>query len=97
MKPIIFKGYDVALNAPINWKPSRDGSCSTLCVKCAEYGGHHTMLSYWKPDADELRALNEGFSVCLGVVAYAHPPVFMMVRRVEEHAMPEILIQKQSE
>ena len=94
MKPVIFKGYDVALNAPKDWKPSRDGSCSALCIRRTEYGGHPAMLSYWKPDADELRALNEGYSVCLGIVGQGHPPVFMMVQRVEEHEIPDNLIPK---
>jgi len=91
MKPVIFKGYDLALNAPKDWKPSRDGECSTLCVRFSEYGGLPSQLSYWKPDAAELKALNEGYSVCLGVVGLTHPPVFMMVQKVEEHELPDFL------
>lgn len=94
MKPVIFKGYDRALNAPKDWKPSRDGECCALPIKIGEYGGHQAMLSFWKPDADELRALNEGYSVCLGVVGHSHPPVFMMVQKVEEHEIPDNLIPK---
>lgn len=97
MKPIIFKGYDVALNAPKDWLPSRDGECSALPVKIAEYSGHPALLSYWKPNASELRALNEGQSVCLGIVGRSHPPVFLMVDKVEGHAIPDGLIPKGSE
>lgn len=92
MKPVIFKGFDRALNAPKDWKPSRDGECSALPIKVSEYSGHMAMLSYWKPDADELKALNEGYSVCLGVVGGVHPPVFLMVQRVEEYEIPASLL-----
>ena len=94
MRPVIFKGYEIALNAPRDWKPSRDGECSALPIRFSEYGGHRCMLSYWKPTPEELKALNEGYSLCLGVVGAVHPPVFMMVQRVEEHEIPDNLIPK---
>lgn len=96
MKPVIFKGYDGALNAPKDWRPSRDGECAALPVKISEYNGQQALLSYWKPSVEELQALNEGSSVCLGVVGYSHPPVFLMVQRVEEHEIPDSLIPKEA-
>ena len=94
MKPVIFKGYDLALNAPKGWTPSRDGECAALCVKVSEYASHPLLLSHWKPGAEELRALNEGAAVMLGVVGRQHPPVLMGVQKVEEHEIPDTLIPK---
>lgn len=94
MKPVIFKGYDIALNAPRGWKPSRDGSCSALPVRITTDGTHRLVQSYWKPDAAELKALNEGYSVCLSIVGHAHPPVQLFVQKVEEHEIPDNLIPK---
>jgi hypothetical protein len=92
LKPVIFKGYDVALNAPRDWKPSRDGSCSALPVRFTSDGTHAMIQSFWKPDAAELKALNEGYSVCLSIVGHSHPPVMMHVQKVEEHEIPDNLI-----
>ncbi len=92
MKPVIFKGFDLALNAPKGWKPSRDGSCSALPVRITSDGTHPMIQSYWKPDDEELKALNDGFSVCLSVVGTSHPPVMLFVQKVEEEPIPETLI-----
>jgi hypothetical protein len=92
MKPVIFKGFDVALNAPKGWKPTRDGSCAALPVRVTNNGQHDLLQSYWKPDAEELRALNEGHSVCLSVVGLSHPPVWLSVQKIEEHQIPDTLI-----
>lgn len=91
MKVVIFKGYDIALNAPRDWKPSRDGACAALPVRVTSDGRHDLLQSYWKPDAAELKALNEGYSICLSVVGRVHPPVMMHVQKVEEHELPASL------
>lgn len=94
MKPLIFKGYTQALNAPRDWTPSRDGMCSALPVRVTHDGRHQLIQSYWKPDAAELKALNEGYAICLNVIGYTHPPVEMLVQKVEEHEIPDNLIPK---
>jgi hypothetical protein len=47
-----------------------------------------------RPDAAELKALSEGYSVCLSIVGDAHPPVMLFVQKVEEHEIPDNLIPK---
>jgi hypothetical protein len=57
----------------------QDGSCSALPVAYQETEYGTFALSFWKPDAAELAALNAGGAVVLGVRAIGrqHPVVFM--------------------
>lgn len=54
--------------------------CSALAITRVEYaGGVQGILSWWKPTGEELKLLNEGKSVRLGVLGVTHPPVYVGV------------------
>lgn len=46
--------------------------------------GLPTMVSAWKPTADELEMLKEGGSVHLHIIGTVHPPVMLTVNSVPE-------------
>lgn len=39
-------------------------------------------VSQWKPTAKQLKELNEGASIFLGIVCHAHPPIMLTVADV---------------
>jgi hypothetical protein len=51
-------------------------------------------LALYASLSPELKALSEGYSVCLSIVGDAHPPVMLFVQKVEEHEIPDNLIPK---
>lgn len=53
--------------------------CSALPVTRTHFGDLPAVLSYWRPDADELAALNAGCAVRLWVVGATMPPVLLDV------------------
>jgi len=48
-----------------------------------------TFTSFWKPDEQELIALNKGGYVVLAVIAKAHPPVSMGATMLNLEAVAE--------
>ncbi len=40
--------------------------------------------SFWKPDAEELKAINEGHPILLQVVGRTHPPLLVAVSAIKE-------------
>lgn len=74
---IEFEGYNLLLTPPKNMDR---GTCGALPV----YWTNKSFASVWKPDADELKALNEGAHICLTVLGGSHPPVAMHVQKFQE-------------
>lgn len=68
------------LNKPKDWDESKLGQCHSLPVMdYKDAHGLNFMVSFWKPDAEDLKKLNEGCSISLGVHANLHPVVFVAV------------------
>jgi hypothetical protein len=66
------------LGAPAGWN-QQDLPCGALPVTCTEVEGKPAMVSFWKPDADELEALRNGGAVALWIYGSVHPVVAMGV------------------
>ena len=62
------------LGAPVGWD-QKELPCSALPVTRVEQDGMPAMVSFWRPTAAELAALNKGGTVALWVYGVAHPPV----------------------
>ena len=60
--------------APAGWD-QKELPCGALPVTRTEVEGHVVMVSFWKPDAEELAALNRGDAVLLWVYGAVHPVV----------------------
>lgn len=71
---------------PADWRPERDGECGTLEVAdVAGVGNRPFMESLWRPDADDLAALNAGAAIVLGIQGVVHPVVYMGVTGPPQH------------
>lgn len=69
------------LGAPANWDQQLDGQCGVLPVVDAidPQSGFNFMYSVWKPTADELKQLQEGGAIRLGIMGQVHPVVNLAV------------------
>jgi hypothetical protein len=77
------KGFTNVLGAPKGWDPTVNGPCLGLPVKVEPCGDTTSWTSAWKPDADELAALNAGAEIHLRVIG-GQPPVSLHVDGIEE-------------
>jgi hypothetical protein len=66
------------LGAPAGWNQG-DVPCSALAVTRTKCDGLPVVVSYWRPDAEELAALDAGGCVALSVVGATMPPVMLTV------------------
>jgi hypothetical protein len=66
------------LGAPPGWD-QKELPCGALPITRTEIDGHAVMVSFWKPDADELAALQAGKAVALLVYGNVHPVVAISV------------------
>ena len=62
------------LGAPKNWNQDQL-ECGALPVTDMRIEGQPVMVSFWSPDADDLRKLAAGGKIMLYVYGTAHPPV----------------------
>lgn len=62
------------LGAPKGWD-QKALECGALPITQTEVDGMPAMVSFWRPDAAELEALQKGALVALWVIGEAHPPV----------------------
>lgn len=69
MTPTIQPGMNLQLMPPRTMPEGR------TCEPLMAYREGHRMVSVWKPDAEELAALNAGGCVALTVLGTDHPPV----------------------
>lgn len=78
------------LGKPKDWDNTLDGECVGLPIRDGLFNGSSAMYSAWKPDAEDLAALNRGACVILAVCGSMHPPVSVMVGEncIEESKVP---------
>ena len=67
---------NAVLGAPKGWDQG-ELPCSALPITRAQVEGMDAVVSYWKPDADELAILAAGGSVALTVLGVTMPPVML--------------------
>ena len=78
MNKIQHPSNNAVLGAPAGWDQTQL-PCSALAITRTEIDGMSAMVSYWRPEADELAVLNAGGSVALHVLGATMPPVMLMV------------------
>lgn len=83
MIPLEFTSQSRVLNAPRGWNASEPIKCGMLPIRDATVEGIACMQSYWKPDANELAALNAGAHIRLTVYGTGHPPVWIDAEKCE--------------
>lgn len=66
------------LGAPAGWD-QKELPCGALPVTRTEVEGHRAMVSFWRPEPEELVALNAGGTVALFIYGDTHPVVAMGV------------------
>lgn len=71
------------LGAPANWDHSRV-ECEVLPIRDQPTETGNVMVSAWRPEPEELAALNSGGAVLLYVYGSVHPVVAMAVSVPEE-------------
>ena len=79
MQKIQHPSNNSVLRAPAGWNRG-DLPCNALPITCTHVGDLPAVLSYWRPDAGELAALNAGGAVRLWVVGATMPPVMLDVK-----------------
>lgn len=55
--------------------------CRALPITDTELNGYPAVASFWRPEPEELAALNAGKAVVLVVAGHTHPPLFVGVER----------------
>lgn len=78
MQKIQHPSNNGVLGAPAGWDQG-ELPCNALPITRTHVGDLPAVLSYWRPDADELAALNAGGAVRLWVVGATMPPVILDV------------------
>lgn len=81
MKPISHASNNRALQAPAGWHQS-GLPVDPLCITDQVIEGVPCVWSFWKPDAEELAALNAGMPVILSLVGHTMPPALLMVEAI---------------
>ena len=80
MKSLPLQNKTRRIGAPENWNHETDGICHTLEV----HDRDGWMISAWQPTAEELRLLNEGNPLLLGIAGATHPVVSLWVAQQPE-------------
>lgn len=62
------------LGAPKGWD-QKELPCGALPITRTVVNGVPAMVSYWRPDPEELAILNQGGFVMLHVIGEIHPPI----------------------
>jgi hypothetical protein len=86
MNPIEFEGQNLMLNAPPGWNDTQPVKCGMLPAKRMTVQGLPAMVSYWKPEPQDLARLNAGGCVELVVYGNMHPPVWVDTAQVQADA-----------
>lgn len=69
---------NAVLGAPADWD-QKALPCDALPVTRGDVDGIPVVVSYWRPTAQELAALNAGQHIALSVVGPSMPPVALSV------------------
>lgn len=96
MEIVKLLGMNRDLGKPKDWDEARDGECGTLPVFAEVVGGHVRMTSAWKPDAEELAALNAGSAVAMTVLGTVHPPIMVGVFELAEYTRQASYVEQPS-
>lgn len=78
MNKIQHPSNNAVLGAPAGWNQS-DLPCGALPITRTECDGIPAVVSFWRPTAEELAALNAGASIALWVIGNTMPPVSLSV------------------
>lgn len=78
MRSTLTRNANANYQPPRNWDEETLGTCGDLQVRVDSYRGIQDMVSTWKPDAEDLRKLNEGGVIELHLLG-PQPPVYMEV------------------
>ena len=74
MRPTQHASNNRVLGAPVGWDQG-ELPCGALAITDAMQGGVPCVVSFWRPDAAELAALNAGGLIYLSVVGRTMPPM----------------------
>jgi hypothetical protein len=74
MEIVRLEGMNRDLGAPKDWDEEKHGKCEPLPVFAEVVKGNMVMTSAWKPDAEELAAINAGGPIALVIYGGVHPP-----------------------
>jgi hypothetical protein len=74
MRPTQHSSNNRVLGAPPGWDQG-ELPCGALAITDAVQGDVPCVISFWRPDAEELAALNAGGLVYLSVVGRTMPPM----------------------
>lgn len=79
MTPIVPPGANMIYKKPVDWDEEANGPCDDLhVIKCDGF-----INTFWKPNADELKTLNEGGNVLIVVVGNQLPAIAVSVASVK--------------
>lgn len=78
MRFVQHRSNNQVLGAPAGWNQN-ELPCGALPVTRTEVEGRHAMVSFWRPEPEELELLKAGGTVALFVFGDAHPVVGMAV------------------
>lgn len=68
------------LGAPQNWDHEKSGPCGALpIIDQPDASGLNFMVSFWRPTAEEIEALQRGATIQLHIEGFIHPVVAMAV------------------
>lgn len=84
MLPIKIDGYTRQFGPPDNWDGDTQGECGMLAVlDVVDTSGSKIMISAWKPNEEEIKAINEGKPVYLWIYGALHPVVSLSVEGIQ--------------
>lgn len=78
MKSFQHPTNNFVFSAPQDWDQKKL-ACAGLPVTKGTSQGYPVIVSYWRPDAEELAALNAGKAVTLSIIGNGMPPVALGV------------------
>jgi UDP:flavonoid glycosyltransferase YjiC (YdhE family) len=81
MQPVPHPSATRRFGPPESWDEARDGPCATIHIADATCptSGAAVMESLYRPDDEELAALNAGGKIILGIFGTVHPVVYLAV------------------
>ena len=78
MRPTQHSTNNRVLGAPAGWD-QEELPCDALPITDADMNGFPCVVSYWRPDAADLAALNAGATVALSICGRTMPPACLYV------------------
>ena len=78
MRPTQHPSNTRVLGAPVGWKQG-ELPCGALAITDSDMNGMPCVVSYWRPDAADLAALNAGGLVAMSIIGQTMPPAALYV------------------